>query len=199
MLTDTQLEVLCRKMSIPLAGIFFKNELPRKIETNKGYIINIEDSHDDEGNENSGTHWTCLFVRKYENGVVEPIYFDSYGAPPPEYVKQVVKQSFNKYLPYTTKDIQSLMSQICGWFVCSFLYGITSKQMACGDLYRDVEQYIEMFDDLNNSHEWKKNEYILKCFFRSEDASRRTPIDLDIEEQEDSGCNKVPICINMMH
>ena len=30
MLTDTQLEELSRKMEFPLAGVFFKDELPKK-------------------------------------------------------------------------------------------------------------------------------------------------------------------------
>ena len=199
MLTDTQLTVLCRKMNIPLAGIFFKDDLPRNIEFNKGYIINIQDSHDAKGLENEGTHWTCFYVKEYKDGSIEPIYFDSYGVGPPEDVKQFVKQNTNKYLPYTTKDVQSLMSEVCGWYVCSFLYGITSNQMSCGDLYQDVDQYMNLFDDLSKSHEWKKNEYILKCFFRSENAANRTPIDLDIDHQESENRSKIPICINMMH
>ena len=58
---------------------------------------------------------------------------------------------------------------------------------------------MNLFDDLSKSHEWKKNEYILKCFFRSENAANRTPIDLDIDHQESENRSKIPICINMMH
>ena len=38
-------------MEFPLAGILFKNEMPKKLEFNKAYIINIEDDVDEEGNE----------------------------------------------------------------------------------------------------------------------------------------------------
>lgn len=199
MLTDTQLTVLCRKMSIPLAGIYFKDELPRKMEYNKAYIINIEDSHDGEGLENTGTHWTCMYSTKYPNGNVEAIYFDSYGQPPPEAVKTFVKKSCNKYLPYTTKDVQSLMSEVCGWYCCAFLYAVTHPQMKCGDLYEDVNNFISMFEDLTKSADFKKNELILKCFFRSPDESKRTPIDLDIANQEDNpNMIKVPITTRMV-
>ena len=84
MLTDTQLEELSRKMDFPLVGVFFKDELPRKIEYNKGYMINLDDSIDENGDENEGTHWTCLQVNQYSSGQIEPIFFDPYGAPPSE-------------------------------------------------------------------------------------------------------------------
>ena len=35
-----------------------------------------------------------------------------------------------------------------------------------------------MFDDLNKEKNHLKNEYVLKHFFRSEDATKRTPIEL---------------------
>jgi len=194
MLTDTQLQVLCRKMSIPLAGIYFKDELPRKMEYNKAYIINIQDSHDGEGLENSGSHWTCLYSTKYPNGSIEPIYFDSYGAPPPEDVKKFVKNTCNKYLPYTTKDVQSLMSSVCGWYCCAFLYAVSNPEMKCGDLYQDVDTFLALFEDLTKSSDFKKNEYMLKMFFRSSDPSKRHPIDLDIKEQEDNpNILKIPV------
>lgn len=194
MLTDVQIEVLCRKMSIPLAGIYFKDELPRKMEYNKAYIINIQDSHDGEGLENQGTHWTCLYSTKYPNGSVEPIYFDSYGAPPPEAVKTFVKNTCNKYLPYTTKDIQSLMSSVCGWYCCAFLYAVSHPDMRCGDLYQDVDTFLALFEDLTKTSDFKKNEYMLKMFFRSSDPNKRTPIDLDIKDQEDNpNILKIPV------
>lgn len=199
MLTDVQLEVLCKKMGVPLAGIYFKNELPRKIEYNKGYIINIQDSHDGEGLENSGTHWTCMYITKYANGNVEPIYFDSYGQPPPEDVKKFIKTNTNKYLPYTTKDVQSLMSSVCGWYCCAFLYAITNAQMKSGDLYQDVDQFLGLFEDLTKSADFKKNEFMLKNFFRSEDPSKRHPIDLDVKDQEDNPhVLKIPVDTSLL-
>ena len=194
MLTDTQLQVLCRKMDIPLAGIYFKDELPRKMEVGKAYIINIQDSTDDDGRANSGTHWTCMYSTKYVNGNIEPIYFDSYGQPPPEDVKKFVRNSINKYLPFTTKDIQSLMSDVCGWYTCAFLYAVTHPRMKSGDLYQDVDTFLALFDDLTTSHDFKKNEYMLKHFFRSSDETKRHPIDIDIKQQEDDpNVLKIPV------
>ena len=200
MLTDSQLVTMCKKMQIPLAGIFFKDELPSKLEFNKGYIINISDGEDKEGNENDGTHWTALFVKKYPNNEIEPIYFDSYGALPPEDVKQFVRKHCSKFLPNTTKDIQSLVNNACGYYCCAFLYAVTHPRMASGELYADVDQFLQMFDDLNTSTNYKKNEYILKHFFRSSDAAIRVPVSIEEEAHAkgfDNGL-KIPVDVRMI-
>jgi hypothetical protein len=110
MLSDSQIKKLSKKMDFPLAGVFFKDELPRKLEYNKGYVINLEDGTDEEGNQNEGTHWTALQVNKYPNGIIEPIFFDPYGVAPSENIKKFVLNNCGKKLPYTEKDIQSIMN-----------------------------------------------------------------------------------------
>lgn len=178
MLTDTQLKDLSKRMDIPLEGIFFKDELPKKITFNKSYIINLEDSIDDEGNENEGTHWTCLQVNKYPDDRIEGIFFDPYGGPPSEKIKKFVLDNTGKYLPYTTKDVQSLMNNACGFYCCAFLHFINASEYRSKDLYNDVNQFLDYFDDLNTSIDWKKNEYVLKLFFRSKDKNKRSEIDV---------------------
>jgi hypothetical protein len=177
MLTDLQIEDLTQKMNIPYGGCHFKDELPH-IEANKVYIINLQDSEDDDGNQNSGTHWTMLYVRKTPKDKIEPIFFDPYGVPPSEAIKLAVKKDFNKYLPHTRKDIQSLMNNACGFYCLALAHFVTAYKGRTNDLYRDVDEFIDMFDDLNTSIDWKKNEYILKMFFQSEDPTRRKEIDV---------------------
>ena len=63
-----------------------------------------------------------------------------------------------------------------------------------------------MFDDLNISVDFKKNEYILKQFFRSDDASKRKPIEVDFDSANivdgDSpggiDLTKIPVGMKMM-
>ena len=199
-LTDSQIKDLAKKMSIPLGGVFFKDELP-KLEFNKFYMINLEDSVDEDGNENTGTHWTCLQIMKYPKGQIEKIYFDPYGAPPPEDVKKAVEEvSGSKGLPYTDKDIQSLMNNACGWYCLAFGHFINSSQYRSGMMLMDASTFLEMFDDLNKSVDFKKNEYILKHFFRSEDPSLRKDIDVIIEEDTPGGVDmmKIPVETKMM-
>jgi hypothetical protein len=178
MLTDSQIHELSRRMNIPLEGCFFKDELPKKIYTNKTYIINLQDGTDDEGNHNEGTHWTMLQVNETPNGTIEPIYFDPYGQEPPEAVKKAIKDNFNLYLPYNKKDVQSLMNNACGFYCLALSHFINFCKLRTGHFYQDVEEFIDMFDDLNTSVDWKKNEYILKMFFQSEDESKRKKIDV---------------------
>ena len=59
--------------------------------------------------------------------------------------------------------------------------------MACGNLYDDIDNFLQMFDDLTTSHEYKKNEFILKQFFRSSDPSLRKEINVDDVDKDHSG------------
>jgi len=191
MLTDTQLTELSHKMGIPLEAVLFKDEMPKKIKYNKSYIINIEDSVDEEGNSNEGTHWTCLQVNKYPDGKVEPFYFDAYGMPPPESIKKAVMDTCGQKLPFNTKDIQSLMNNACGFYCCALLHYINEAPTRTKDMYLDVENFLSMFDDLNTSCDFKKNEYILKHFFVPKDPALRKTIEVDIQpnriSSEDTG------------
>lgn len=178
-LTDSQIEDLCQRMNIPLGDICFKDELPEELEFNKGYFINIQDSVDQDGKPSPGTHWTYVQCRKYPNNKTECMYFDSYGVAPPENVKRVVKQTMKKQgLPYNTKDIQSLMNNACGFYCLAFAHFINASKFRSNDLFRDTETFVSLFEDLNKSTDFKKNEYILKLFFRSEDPSLRKEIDV---------------------
>ena len=64
-----------------------------------------------------------------------------------------------------------------------------------------------MFDDLNKSVDFKKNEYILKHFFRSEDPSLRKEIDVITSQDEKGGIDafndknmiKIPVATKMMN
>lgn len=206
-LTDTQVYELCEKMSIPIDKVCFKDELPRKLQFNKCYIINLEDSIDEDGMPNDGTHWCFVQVNKYPNGKTEAIYFDPYGQPAPEIVKSVVKNTTGKLgLPYTEKDVQSLMNNACGYYCLALGHFINASQFRSNSLYDDVSTFMDLFDDLNHSIDFKKNEYVLKHFFRSSDPSLRKEIDViapidNITAQDEKGgidAFKMPVEIKMM-
>ena len=186
-LTDTQLKYLAQKMGFDLADVCFKDELPHKIKTNTAYIINLENEFDEDGEPNQGTHWCCFQVNKYPSGKIEPIYFDPYGMPPPEIVKKTVERSSGQKLPFTSKDIQSLMNNACGWYCCAFLHWINYSQFRSRDLYQDVSSFLDMFDDLTKEVDFKKNEYILKHFFRSSDPKERTIVDVESISGDNTG------------
>jgi len=211
MLTDKQIDDLAIKMNIPLAGCFFKDMLPKKLNVNKIYIINLQDSETEDGDENNGTHWTMAYIRETPKKQIQPIYFDPYGCPPPEIVKNIIEKQCNMKCPYSTKDIQSLMNNACGFYCLAISHFICSSKYRSNDLYNDIDSFIDMFDDLNNSIDWKKNEYLLKMFFQSEDPTSRKPIDVlsqthddydrILQEDEKGGKDlmKIPIGLNTIN
>ena len=200
-LTDSQIEDLCKRMNIPLGDICFKDELPEELEFNKGYFINIDDSVDQDGKPSPGTHWTYVQCRKYPNDKTECIYFDPYGVAPPENVKRVVKQTVGKQgLPYNTKDIQSLMNNACGFYCLAFAHFINASKFRSNNLYSDVETFVSLFEDLNKSTDFKKNEYILKMFFRNENPELRKEIDVITQDDTPGEIDgfKLPVEIKQM-
>jgi hypothetical protein len=84
-------------------------------------------------------------------------------------------------MPYNKKDIQSLMNDACGWFCVAYLHFINAFPQRSGDLYDDTEGFLSLFDDLNTSCDFKKNEYILKHFFQASDPTLRKPISVEGE------------------
>tara|TARA_R110000868_G_scaffold188306_1_gene431030 strand:+ start:622 stop:1221 length:600 start_codon:yes stop_codon:yes gene_type:complete len=193
MLTSDEIERMAQQMDIPVAFIGFKDELPKKLEYNKTYIINQEDHINNEGEANAGSHWTGFQVNHYHNGKVEGIYFDSYGSGYSKIIKSLIKSNFGIVIPHTTKDIQSLMNNACGWYVLAFFHFING-QYKSGNLYNDTETFLSMFNDLNEKIDFKQNEYILKHFFQPKDPALRKAIDVisDPEAIDGEGISSIP-------
>ena len=170
-LTNIQVEQLAQRMNIPLERCCFKSELEEEpLKYNPSYIINLEDEFDKNGERNDGSHYTCFQVNKYANGKIEPIYFDSYGVAPPTEVLKFVGVS---HIPYNTKDIQSLMNSACGWYCLAFLHYINAYHGRTQSIYDDCEHFTDLFNDLNETNEFKYNEWVLKLFFQSSDENHR--------------------------
>lgn len=182
MLTDTDITELAKRMEIPLEAVVFKDELATlgKLRYNRSYIINMENELDEHGNPNTGSHWTCFQVNEYPNGVIEGVYFDSFGQPPPKSVASFCGQD----LPFTNKDIQSLMNSACGWYCLAFLHFINAFDKRTKDIYIDTDQFLGLFNDLEKSCDFKYNEYVLKNFFRSKDPAFRKPIEVFDKSQK---------------
>ena len=178
MLSDSQIETLAGRMGIPLEGVYFKNDLPKDLKFDRSYIINMEDSLNDEGKQNPGSHWCAFQISKTKDGKVLPCYFDPFGLGPPLAVSAAVERFCGKKLPHTSKNIQSLMAECCGYFCLAWLHFINASGFRAGHIYADTETFLDNFEDLNTSIDYKKNEFCLKCFFRADDPTKRTDIDL---------------------
>jgi len=183
MLTNHQIEILAGNMNVPLEFCNFKSELPKVIKPNRAYIINLDNDTDLDGDLNGGTHWVCFQVVKYPNGKLESIYFDSFAAPPPEIVKKRIRDTFGiKFVPYNTKNIQSIVSNMCGFFCLAFLHFINHSPYRTQMLYENVETFLSLFNDLSLTNDFKHNEYTLKHFFLFKDKPNK-PVDV-LDDQE---------------
>lgn len=185
MLTDGQIEELAPRMGIPLKWIGFKSELPRKLYPNMSYIVNLEDAVDKDGKGNLGSHWTCFQVREYPNKTLQAVYFDSYGVGAPKIVCDTIANNFGCGVYHTNKDIQSLMSEVCGYYCLAFLHFINECPQRTGEIVQDTEIFMSMFDDLDTVYDFKRNEYTLKHFFLAKDPKIRKSVEIindDIKE-----------------
>ena len=84
-------------------------------------------------------------------------------------------------LPYTQIDIQSLAADFCGWSCCAFLHYINAFNDRTGHIYKDTEDFCNLFVDLNKSCDYKYNEYVLKHFFLSADPLLRKDVNVDVK------------------
>jgi hypothetical protein len=166
MLNNFQMLELAPKMGIPLKGVYFKDELePNDLEVGKSYVINLSDEKDEDGDQNIGTHWVALHIGKLD-GKICPMYFDPYGVGAPEDIKNIVEKRFKKKIAHTTKNVQSIVSDACGWFVMAYLHFINKFYNRTGNILMDTALFLDLFEDLDKSTDWKKNEFILKLFFQ---------------------------------
>lgn len=110
-LSNFQIADLCKKLQIKnFKGVFMRDELRQACE-NECMVINTDSSS------NEGTHWTCLFIKK---GI--PIYFDSFGFPPP---LEVMKYCKTQNINFNTFKIQVNSEVICGHYCIYMLYKLS--------------------------------------------------------------------------
>lgn len=117
--TNYDLVEATARNNIPLVGVFYKNKLPQQVYQG-GYIFNLADNDED------GTHWTSAWVEK-ENGKLKVVYWDSFGVAPPENIKHYFSK-IDPSVPYSKKQVQNIVSSICGYYVLFFLYFMSHRQ-----------------------------------------------------------------------
>ena len=182
MLSDDQILSLAPRMGIPLERVCYKSQLEDEpLEYNRAYIVNFDDEHDECGGINQGSHWVCFQVNKHPNGKIEGIYFDPYGLGSPKTISE-----YTGKIPHTTKDVQGVLGEVCGYFCLAFLHWINAYHGRTKDLHTDVEHFLEFFLDINKQDDKaQQNEYILKQFFRT--PTSKTPVEVDLGKAFSNG------------
>lgn len=167
MLFNFDIDVLVKKLNIPnFKGCFFKDKL-KKVEPNSSYILNLNSEIDENGKLNGGSHWVALVA----DDMRRAIYFDSYGEAPPTEIKNLLKSSQYK-LAHTNKNIQSLLSNLCGFFCLGFINFLTVSKFRTNNIINDASIYLDLFEDLDKVNDIYKNEFVLSLFF-TDSASKK--------------------------
>jgi len=167
MLSNIDIDNLVEKMSIPnFKGCFYKDKL-KKIEPNSSYIINLNDELDENNEINKGSHWVALLTDDNKKS----IYFDAYGVSVPTEIKNLIKSSQYKFAE-TRKNIQSLMSNLCGFFCLGFIYFLNVSQFRTKNIINDALIYLDLFEDLDKVNDVYKNEFILSLFFTDKNSKK---------------------------
>lgn len=168
MLSNFDIEKICRKLKLPIVGVFSKDQLPKEHKVGS-YYINLQNS-----NEGNGTHWVLAKIycddernnietiatdkkgkRKYRCGA---LFFDPFGLDMPKEVSEFLSPF--KPIPYSNRQIQGLRQEECGWYCISCDYSLEYKQN--DETYKeDFEKFISLWSD-----EPSKNLKILKALFK---------------------------------
>ena len=167
MLSNHNIEELVGKMNIPnFRGCFYKDAL-KKIQPNSSYIINLNSEIDENGNISKGSHWTCLVT----DDMKRAIYHDSYGESAPNEIRCLLKSNQFK-LGHTSKNIQSLMSNLCGYFTLAFIYFLTVSKFRTKNIINDASIFLDLFEDLDHVNDVYKNEFTLSLFFTDKQSKK---------------------------
>lgn len=151
MLSNIDLDHLCTHYSVPLKGIFLRDQLPSRPEMGLT-IVNLDRAFDSDGP--IGTHWCAVWC--------DPsacVYFDSYGALPPTDVDAWLKAKYRRF-GHNAWIIQNIQSEVCGFYCLAF--GIwMNRSRAVGESIPDcANRFVNLFGE-------KGNEAILRKFLLS--------------------------------
>ena len=160
MLSNFDIDELVKKMAIPnFKGCFYEDTL-KKIEPSCSYIINLNSEFNEKNERNAGSHWVALITDDMKRG----LYFDSYGEKEPNEIRNLLKSNQYK-IAHTSKNIQSLMSNLCGFFCLAFIYFLSVSKYRTKNIINDASIFLDLFEDLDLISDIYKNEFILSLFF----------------------------------
>ena len=150
MISNFQIEDICREVKLPLIGVFSKDQLPSRRKVGS-YYISLENSDDGNGN---GTHW--VFCRIFECG--KALYFDSFGMPRPQEVAKFLLTF--KPIATNNRQIQDVHSQKCRWFCLALDYFLTYEHRS-NDPFEEFDDFLNMY-----SFKTKLNDKILDDYLQ---------------------------------
>ena len=154
MLSNIDIIAKIKTMRIPnFRGVFSRDRLPQPIR-HGSYIINMEAELDDRGRPNPGSHWVALYI----DHKMDAYYFDSFGFAPPSDVEEYC-QNLKHPLKYSTKEIQSIDSKVCGYYALYFCLYMSRYELlrASSDKFR---LFLNQFSTNINLNKDKLGQYL---------------------------------------
>lgn len=148
MLSNQELFQLCDFYKLKCNGITLKNDVPKKRQS--GFrIYNL----DKEGG--GGTHWTCSFTN-----VKRCVYFDSFGAPPPNVLDNLFRKQYKLY-GMNNWIVQNYESEMCGFYCLAF--GIfMNLPFKGGDFFKKANAFVNLFADDSVDNEKRLQHFFIQ-------------------------------------
>jgi hypothetical protein len=105
-------------------GVFTENGLPKRVRQLESGVVN----YDDHG---PGTHWVC-----YNNSPMSVVieFFDSYGLPPSDKIRQYLGTSGKRIL-YNDSQLQLFSSVMCGYYCVHYLKSRNKRRLPSEIIY----------------------------------------------------------------
>ena len=123
-------------------GCFASNNLPKKVKLNEfSLIINTDEK------KSKGEHWLGVHVKNNQ-----AFYFDTFGCPILE--EPIRKWLVNKTIYWSKKCIQSVSSNMCGFFTICFI--------KCVYDLKSFEIFLDCFNDTNTDQNDAIISYVIK-------------------------------------
>ena len=115
---------MAEELKIPNFHVCMRDELPKVRTESKPYsvVVNIHTSNE------KGVHWSC-FTPKY--------FFDSYGLPPTEEVRDIMKHG-----EYNTFKLQVPGTKLCGQLSMFVLYQL-NKNVPFLDILFQIRDHLQ--------------------------------------------------------
>lgn len=127
-LSNFELIDTCKKLGVPIRGVFMRDELPRKVRKRECGVVNLDNAS------SNGTHWVCY----YKDGKVK-CYFDSFGLVPPLELQKYLGEG----VEYSTDKIQEINQVICG-HLCVYVLNRLHKKLPLKE-YTSLQSVINEF------------------------------------------------------
>ena len=139
-LSNQQILNIAKQYSLPVNGIFLKDQIPLSAIKNGFCVYNLDHTH----RGNVGTHWTCSYTTP--EGTV---YFDSFGYPPSMETESYIKRRFSCNF-YNHREIQDYYSEKCGLYCIAF--GVYMNKSPRG-LIETANEFIKLFTNCTTTNE----------------------------------------------